>query len=320
MTRVPLTAALGLGLRAARRQAGLTQVRLGAEVGLDPATLGNLERGSGSLSSLNKVLTRLGRRLRSRALPDGPVGPALSLLRRRLKRSRRALARELDLSRETLATLEAGGSCRIEMLVVYAAALGVRFELEPVDAARAFFTGTAASSVNTRWTTPPDLGALLNAALGCFDLDPCAPSRNGRAAPVKARLYLTNEDDGLAAHWSGLVYVNPPYGRALARWMEKCWREAEAGARIVALVPARTDTRWWHDHVAGHADILLLRGRLKFGGQHKDAPFPSALVAWNLSGCEVERLCESMPNAAHIAPIRTEADRDDSGPFPERHG
>lgn len=300
MTTPALTAALGLGLRKARRAAGLTQVRLGAEVGLDPATVAALESGAGTLASLHKVLDQLGLTLRSRALPEGPVGPALAQLRRRLKLSRRGLACDLAVSRTTLAALETGGPGRVETLMTYAAALGAGISVEPANTPPTFFTGTGASSTNGGWTTPPTLGARLNAALGRFDLDPCAPDRNGRTAPIKARVRLTSEDDGLTAHWSGLVYVNPPYGRVLPRWLEKCRTEAEAGARVLALVPARTDTRWWHEHVAGRADVFLLRGRLKFGGQHKDAPFPSALIAWSLEGGEIDRLCEAFLDAAHI--------------------
>ena len=87
---------------------------------------------------------------------------------------------------------------------------------------------------------------------GGFDLDPCAATRDRRRARVKARLLLTAEDDGLAVAWRGRVFVNPPYGRALKAWVAKCAGEATgSGAVVVALVPARPDTRWWHDHVAG---------------------------------------------------------------------
>ena len=99
---------------------------------------------------------------------------------------------------------------------------------------------------------------------------------------MRAKVHLTAEDDGLSAPWRGVVFVNPPYGRALARWVAKARREVELGhARtVVALLPARPDTAYWHDHVAGRAAVYFLRGRLRFGDGGQSAPFPSALAVW----------------------------------------
>lgn len=295
---------IGIGLRHARRAAKLSQVQLALAVGLDPATVAALEQGCGTQASLRRVLGHLGLALRSRSLPLGAPGPALAALRRRLGLSRRGLARNLAVSRTTLANLEADGSGRIEGLLAYATALGVKFELIPVDAPRDFFTQVGASSHHHGWTTPVELGQRLNKVFGHFDLDPCAPDRNRASAAVKARVHLTVEDDGLSAVWRGLVYVNPPYGRVLSLWMAKCCRESREGARIIALVPARTDTRWWHDYVADQADTFLIRGRLRFGGQQKDAPFPSALIGWGLTDQDVVRLRTEFPEVAYIPSAR----------------
>ncbi|MFC7551151.1 DNA N-6-adenine-methyltransferase [Pseudoroseomonas wenyumeiae] len=75
------------------------------------------------------------------------------------------------------------------------------------------------------------------------------------------------EDDSLRLPWYGSVFMNPPYGRELPRWVAKARTEAEAGRASVVfgLIPARTDTRWWHDYIAAVADIWMLRGRLAFG-------------------------------------------------------
>ena len=129
------------------------------------------------------------------------------------------------------------------------------------------------------WTTPPQLltSILRAVAREAFSLDPCSPSPDG---PVPALSRYTEAEDGLSLPWSGLVFCNPPYGRALPSWIAKCAAEASAGATVVALIPARTDTRAWHLHVAGKADAILLQGRLRFGGAGKGAPFPSAVVVW----------------------------------------
>lgn len=114
--------------------------------------------------------------------------------------------------------------------------------------------------------------------------------------PVKARVRYTAEDDGLSLPWHGAAYVNPPYGRTLSAWVEKARREHDEGnARaVVLLIPARTDTAYWHDHVAS-ATAWFLRGRLKFNDGPQAAPFPSALVVWGATPEEVAALGEVVP-------------------------
>ena len=138
-----------------------------------------------------------------------------------------------------------------------------------------FFVGVGNSSRRHDWETPAPLAAALNAAVGMFDLDPCAATHDPALARVKALRLLP--DGGLAVPWTGLVYCNPPYGRTIARWIEKCATEK---ATVVALLAARTDARWWHSHVAGRAEVLFLCGRLRFGDGTNSAPFPSAIVIW----------------------------------------
>jgi len=78
----------------------------------------------------------------------------------------------------------------------------------------------------------------------------------------------------------GNVFCNPPYGRELGKWVEKAYNESRKGACVVMLIPARTDTRWFHDFILGRAEIRFLRGRLKFGGSKNSAPFPSMVVVF----------------------------------------
>ena len=74
--------------------------------------------------------------------------------------------------------------------------------------------------------------------------------------------------------------MNPPYGREISYWVEKARSEAERGSLVVGLLPARTDTKWWQEHVQGHADVRFIAGRLKFGNAKSAAPFPSAIAVW----------------------------------------
>jgi hypothetical protein len=122
----------------------------------------------------------------------------------------------------------------------------------------------------------PDV--IIQAALDCLDeidLDPCANSHDDPSIP--AHEHFTKEDDGLAQEWHGRVYMNPPYGREIGRWVDKLCSEAEAGhvTEAIALVPSRTDTQWWlrlRDH-----PVCLVQGRLTFVGSNDPAPFPSAV-------------------------------------------
>jgi phage N-6-adenine-methyltransferase len=131
--------------------------------------------------------------------------------------------------------------------------------------------------------TPQDFFDTLDAEFN-FTLDACASDRNRKASEWFGLDHPDRDRrDGLASPWEtyGAVWCNPPYGRSIGAWMEKCSAEAAAGRTVVALVPARTDTRWFHDHVlAVGAEVRYVRGRLKFGGQANSAPFPSVVIVY----------------------------------------
>ncbi len=129
------------------------------------------------------------------------------------------------------------------------------------------------SSATDLWATPQEFFDRLNAVHG-FTLDACANPDN-----AKCDRYFTKEQDGLTQSWDGVVWMNPPYGREIGHWMRKAYEASQQGATVVYLVPARTDTRWWHDY-AIKGSIEFIRGRLKFGGHKTNAPFPSAVVVF----------------------------------------
>jgi len=139
-------------------------------------------------------------------------------------------------------------------------------------------------SSNTHlWATPQDLFDRLNAIHG-FTLDVCALPENAKCAK-----FYTPDMDGLAQDWkNNICWMNPPYGREIGKWVKKAYDATfmgwqHGGAKVVCLLPARTDTKWWHDYVIPHGKIEFLRGRLKFVGaascgHSNSAPFPSAIV------------------------------------------
>lgn len=132
------------------------------------------------------------------------------------------------------------------------------------------------SSKSNEWTTPQYLFDELNEEFN-FTLDPCATDEN-----AKCSKYFTIEDDGLSKDWSNdVVFMNPPYGREIKKWIKKAYEESLNGATVVCLIPARTDTTYWHDFIFDKADdIKFLKGRLKFGNGKNSAPFPSAIVVY----------------------------------------
>jgi len=134
------------------------------------------------------------------------------------------------------------------------------------------------SSKRDDWETPLSLFEGLRAEF-CIELDVCALPGN-----AKCPAYFGPEEDGLAQRWQGVCWMNPPYGRAIGEWVRKAWASAEQGATVVCLLPARTDTAWWHEYVQKAAEIRFLRGRVRFVGAERSAPFPSAVVIFRPKG------------------------------------
>jgi transcriptional regulator with XRE-family HTH domain len=292
-------------LRARRKAQELTQAALAVRAGIGITALRSAERGQGRLGSFARLLTALGLELRGRTLMAGPVGPALATARQKRRQSRRGVARALGVSRNTHAAIE-GGVGLLSALEAYGAAIGAGLYLGAENDERTFYAHAGNSSADHGWETPAALATVLMQAAGGFDLDPCAATTDKRRARVKARLLLTAEDDGLVVPWRGKVFVNPPYGRSLKAWARKCAGEAaNGGAVVVGLLPARPDTRWWHDHIAGQAHVFMLRGRLQFGAGENSAPFPSAVVVWGEVREMIARLADALPEAWHIPSFRT---------------
>lgn len=125
------------------------------------------------------------------------------------------------------------------------------------------------SSVTDEWYTPIDFYNELNKEFN-FNLDPCATDINHKCAK-----YFTKS-------WGGYnVFCNPPYGRVINAWVEKAYNESKKdNTLIVMLLPARTDTKWFHNYIYKKAEIRFIKGRLKFGGSKNSAPFPPMLVIY----------------------------------------
>jgi phage N-6-adenine-methyltransferase len=140
------------------------------------------------------------------------------------------------------------------------------------------------SSKEEEWETPIEFVRKLETLFGKFTLDPAATKEN-----AKANKFFTKEDDGLNQSWKyHNVFVNPPYGRGITqKWVKKAFEEAkQIGTQVVVLIPARTDTKYWHRFCMCAKEIYFVKGRLKFinkmlNGAENPAAFPSAVIYFN---------------------------------------
>ena len=153
------------------------------------------------------------------------------------------------------------------------------------------------SSKTDDWATPQDFYDKLDDEFH-FTLDPCADEYNH-----KCDLFYTKEQNGLAQDWGGhVVFCNPPYGKEIASWVRYAYEQSrKPGTTVVMLIPARTDTRYFHDYIYGKAELRFVRGRLKFGDATSSAPFPSMVVVYR---CHKDVIGETANNeAADVAPV-----------------
>jgi len=140
------------------------------------------------------------------------------------------------------------------------------------------------SSKTNEWSTPNDLFQKLDLEFH-FTLDPCCTHEN-----AKCKKHFTSEENGLMQNWSNdIVFMNPPYGRQIGNWIKKAHESSLEGATIVCLIPARTDTIYWHKHIWDEiknkprlgVEIRFIKGRIKFGEYKSSAPFPSAIIVFS---------------------------------------
>lgn len=134
-------------------------------------------------------------------------------------------------------------------------------------------TSVMFSSQTDQWATPQGFFDELNEEFH-FGLDVCADETNH-----KCERYYDKAADGLSQEWDRTTWCNPPYGREVGAWCEKALKESmKHDVTVVMLLPARTDTKWFHDFVYGKAELRFVRGRLKYGDSQNSAPFPSMLA------------------------------------------
>ena len=145
--------------------------------------------------------------------------------------------------------------------------------LDTIEAPKITMMNSGLYSSNTDlWATPDYFFDSIKDEFNPT-LDVCALPEN-----TKCERFFTPEMDGLKQKWDGVCWMNPPYGRKIKYWVEKAYHESKNGSKIICLLPARTDTKWFHDFIYGKAEVRFIKGRIKFGEAKWNAPFPSMIV------------------------------------------
>lgn len=253
-----------------RRRNLLTQASLAERAGVTAASISAVERGGGSLATLQRLLCEL--QLSVCGLPEGRnLGERIRAARNRRGWSRRLVAQKAGLTHPTLANIEDHCSGRVGSLEAVLRVLGVSARLR--YARRSHYSQGRTDG----WNTSADFMARVHSIVPTFDLDPCSASDSH----VVARTHYYESDDGLSQSWFGTVWMNPPYSNMEA-WVRKAFRESlkPETILIVGLLPVRSNTAYFHDCILGKAKTILLKGRLKFGTANVQAPFASMLALW----------------------------------------
>jgi len=135
-------------------------------------------------------------------------------------------------------------------------------------------------SQSIEWATPQGVFDELNGEFG-FTVDVCASPMN-----AKCQHYYSQSNLTLMLPWEGIVFMNPPYGSVIGKWIQKAYNETLRGTTTVCLLPSRTDTFWFHEYCM-KGEIRFIKGRLKFNNSRSSAPFPSMVVIFRPSQEEV---------------------------------
>ncbi|WP_334656988.1 DNA N-6-adenine-methyltransferase [Sphingomonas panaciterrae] len=280
-------------LRSARRSKGLSRLELAARAGVDPQVVKRLEAGVGTMPTLVAVMKALDYHL-SGVARGADLPAQLRQRRRTLRLSLEQAAARAGIARGTVSNLEQGeGSVRSALRLLEALAPKARRRAPE----RAHWLFDPNGGRDTRFT-PPEFMDAVYAAFGEVDLDPCGHVES----PVRAkrRILIEEGGDGLSDEWSGrLTFMNPPFS-AMLKWLrraEEQWRSGRVQT-IVSLVPARTDSAWFHDHLRLHADIYMLRGRIRFlssKGRGDQTPFSLMVVIFGGEDAAKQRFAELIP-------------------------
>lgn len=261
---------LGSSIKNFRRRSLVSQKDLASHLDMNLKTIASIEGDSGTIKNMLPILRYL--KLEIAGLPKGnDLGSRLRFSRQRKGWSQRELAVKANVTQPTIIQLEKGNG-RLSSFYDVCSAMKLKPFLRE-DRQIAFMKGN-----NDSWNTSLDFITKIHSVIPCFDLGPCS----NETSVVKAHQVYYEKDDGLAHDWlEDFVWLNPPYS-SMEKWVVKAYREWSSGRAgcIVCLIPARTNTAYFHDYILNKASVIMIRGRLKFGSADIQAPFASMLVMW----------------------------------------
>ncbi|PZU70223.1 MAG: hypothetical protein DI554_00330 [Sphingobium sp.] len=259
-------------IKKARRSKGLTQRDLAEGLNTSVKAIARLENGVGTMPLLIRVMDALQYRVAGLAAGRS-FTEQLQTRRKNLGWTMVQAAERASISRTTLASIERG-EASVAALMKYWEVVGQ--QARPRQAERAHWNIAQLDNRDTRFT-PPEFLAHVVEAFGEIDLDPCGHHQS--FVPAARKITVADGGDGLVEPWTGdLVWCNPPFS-AMLKWLRKAEEEWLSGRAktIVCLVPGRTESTYFHDRLTAVADILLMRGRLRF--HSTDGPLPPAPFA-----------------------------------------
>lgn len=159
------------------------------------------------------------------------------------------------------------------------------------------------------WYTPQHILDRVYLVIGCPDIDPCC-NRYGPANVIARDYCRLPERDGLTEEWRGVVFLNPPYGREIGQWIDKAVAEYATGhtTALIALMPVKSDTRWWQKIMAKSPCWCAVRGRLNFTNpqvrpddtQRKRGTFASAIVLCSTDPETIRRFTDAFGDLGQI--------------------
>ena len=285
-------------LKRGRREFGISQAALAAQLGVDREAIARIEAGAGSLVLAMQILEVVQHRHTDLAL-----GSNLSeqFTRRRDNRgwSLSEAARNANIDFRTARALE-GGRGTVASANRYLQALAPKATLKRVSDSLWAYDRGRLKKTDSRFT-PADFVQDLVAAFGEITLDPCSHPKS----PVAAKRFIAPPENGLEADWSveRHVFVNPPFS-TFERWIKKAndtWDEGSNG-KITMLIPtARVDLREFTTRAARHGVTLHLVNRLRFGDPDDPvgklrAPFAMSLICWGCDDEEIEAFRVRVPS------------------------
>ena len=255
-------------------------------------TINKILGNSGTIKNHFKVLNALDGELHSDTFHiTNNLGNNLKTIRQKAKMSQDELSKILGITQATLSAIEANKNCKVETIFKIIEALKHKVIIRPKEH-RSSFINMARSNKDVVWLSPDNIVNAVHTVFGYIDIDPC--SETSIQCNTRAKVAYTFDDNGLTRDWSGIVYINPPFGlkNGMGDFIDKAYKHHEQGdtSACILLLPARFELKWFTNLIENRKpDLYILRGRTFFKGSKTGAPFATMIVVWSNLKYDKER-------------------------------